>query len=146
MEIQTTRFGALAMESEDLLRFPSGLMGMEECRHWVLLQDAENDAVAWLQSAERPEIAVAVVSPRRFVPDYRIRVARMEIEPLELVEMRLAEVLVIVGRTDRSITLNLRAPLLVNLARRLGRQVITNGDLPIRYELGGGQVALKKSA
>jgi flagellar assembly factor FliW len=53
---------------------------------------------------------------------------------------------VIVGRTDRSVTLNLRAPLLVNVARRLGRQVITNGDLPIRHELMPGQAAWKKSA
>ena len=146
MEIQTTRFGPLTIESEDLLYFPAGLMGMEECRRWVLLQDVHSDAMAWLQSAERAEIAVAVVSPRRFVPDYRIRVARPEIEPLELGDVRWAEVLVIVGRTDRSITLNLRAPLLVNLARRLGRQVITNGDLPIRYELAHGLVGLKKSA
>jgi flagellar assembly factor FliW len=73
-------------------------------------------------------------------------VARAEIEPLELGSIGLAEVLVIVGRTDRSITLNLKAPLLVNLSKRIGRQVLTNGDLPIRYELGGGQVTWKKIA
>lgn len=146
MEIHSTRFGPLEIDPQDLLRFPAGLMGLEECRDWLLLDDAQNDAVAWLQSAQRPEVAVAVVSPRRFVPDYRIRVARPEIEPLGLDDVRVAEVLVVVGRTDRAVTLNLKAPLLVNLARRVGRQVVTNGNLPVRHELSRGQLALKKSA
>jgi len=146
MEIRSTRFGQFEIESDDLLRFPAGLLGLEDCREWILLDDGQNDAVAWLQSVQRPEVAVAVVSPRRFVPDYRIRVARPEIEPLELQDVRMAEVLVIVGRTDRAVTLNLKAPLLLNPARRLGRQVVTNGNLPIRHELNREQLALKKSA
>jgi flagellar assembly factor FliW len=146
MEIHSSRFGSLHIDSGDVLHFPAGLLGLEQCRDWVLLDDAQNDAVAWLQSVERPEVALAVVSPRRFVPNYRIRVARPEIAPLSLDDVRSAEVLVIVGRTDRTVTLNLKAPLLVNPARRLGRQVITNGNLPIRHELNPGQLALKRSA
>jgi flagellar assembly factor FliW len=146
MEIHSSRFGTLHLDSDDVLRFPAGLLGLEHCREWVLLDDGQNDAVAWLQSVECPEVALAVVSPRRFVPDYRIRVARPEIEPLDFDDVRSAEVLVIVGRTDRAVTLNLKAPLLVNPARRLGRQVITNGNLPIRHELNNGQLALKRSA
>lgn len=146
MDIQSTRFGSLSVDAEDLLEFPAGLFGLEECRQWVLLQDGQNDALAWLQSSQRPEIALAVVSPRRFVRDYQIRVARPEIEPLGLSDASMAEVLVVVGRTDRSITLNLKAPLLLNPARRVGRQVVTNGNQPIRYELTAHATCLKKSA
>jgi flagellar assembly factor FliW len=80
------------------------------------------------------------------VPDYRIRIARAEIEPLGLAATNSAEVLVIVGRNERGVTLNLKAPLLINLETRRGRQVVTNGNLPVRYELKAGQIALKKSA
>jgi flagellar assembly factor FliW len=146
MRFETTRFGWLDFEADDVLLFPEGLLGMEECRQWLLLQEAQNDAMAWLQSLDRSEIALAVVSPRRFVPDYRIRVARSELTPLEIDELRGADILVIVGRTDRSVTLNLKAPLVLNASLRRGRQVITNGELPIRHELRSGQVALKKSA
>ncbi len=146
MEISTTRFGPVRIEPDDILHFPAGLLGMEDCRQWVVLGDRQNDVVAWLQSVERPRIALAVVSPRRFVPDFRMRVARAELEPLELAEVSASEVLVIVGRTDRSITLNLKAPLVINPARRIGRQVVTNGDLPVAYEIRSGQAALRKSA
>ncbi len=76
MQVQTTRFGTVEMRAEDVLLFPNGLLGMEDCRQWVLLADAQNDALGWLQSLTRAEVALAVVSPRRYVPDYQLRVSR----------------------------------------------------------------------
>jgi flagellar assembly factor FliW len=146
MKINTTRFGSVEVEPEDVLDFPAGLLGLEDCRQWVLLADAENDALGWLQCASRSEFAFAVVCPRRFVPDYQVRVSRGELTPLDLSDVRQAQVLVIVGKGDHGITLNLKAPLVINLERRLGRQVITNGDAPVAYDLAAQRVQLRKSA
>jgi flagellar assembly factor FliW len=146
MKINTTRFGALEMQPEDVLHFPGGMLGLEDCRDWVLLADAENDALGWLQSVTHSEIALAVVSPRRFVPDYQVRVSRLELEALEMTDLREAQVLSIVGKNDRGITLNLKAPVVINLQRRLGRQVITNGDLPIQHTLTSEAAPLRRSA
>lgn len=135
VKIDTTRFGDLAIQDEHLLSFPAGLLGLEECRQWVLLADTSNDAMGWLQSADRAEIAMAVVSPRRFVPDYQVRVARREIEAIDADDPTQSQVLVIVGKNDRSVTLNLKAPLLLNMERQVGRQVIVTNDLPVQFEL-----------
>lgn len=146
MDVPTTRFGPVEVEPDDVIRFPEGLLGLEECRDWVLLADANNDAVAWMQSVDRADVALAVVSPRRFVPSYQMRVARRELVPLMLEHVRAARVLVIVSREERSFTLNLKAPIVVNLQRRLARQVMTNGPLAVRHELGVAHPALKRSA
>jgi flagellar assembly factor FliW len=146
MQIRTTRFGALDIETEDIIHFPTGLLGLEDCRHWVLLADAQNSALGWLQCTSRPEVALAVVSPRRFVPHYQFRVFRSELVPLELSDVRDAQVLTIVGKNERSITLNLKAPVVINLQRRLGRQVVANGDQPMQHELTSQPAPLKKSA
>ncbi len=146
MKINTTRFGALEMQPEDVLHFPGGMLGLEDCRDWVLLADAENDALGWLQSVSHSEVALAVVSPRRFVPEYQVRVSRLELEALEMTDLREAQVLSIVGKNDRGITLNLKAPVVINLQRRLGRQVITNGDLPIQHTLTSEPTTLRRSA
>jgi len=146
MKISTTRFGPVSVDAQDVIRFPEGLPGLPGCRDWVLLADEQNDAVAWLQSVNRWDVALAVVSPRRFVPDYQVRVARRELEPLKLEDATAVEVLVIAGRTQRSVTLNLKAPLVINVDRRLGRQVIANGSLPLRYELNEGTPALRRIA
>ncbi len=146
MEIQSTRFGRLEYAAEDVIEFPEGLPGLDDCRDWVLLADDRCDAVAWLQSLVRPEVALAVVSPRRFVPGFRLRVARQELEPLRLAALADAQALVVLGKSERGWTLNLKAPLVINLPRRVGRQVIANGDLPVQYELTGATVGLKKTA
>ena len=146
MEIPTTRFGPVDVGTDDVLRFPEGLLGLEECRDWVLLADSESDAVAWMQSVDRADIALAVVSPRRFVPGYQMRVARRELAPLEFDDVRAAQVLVIVARSEGSITLNLKAPIVINARRRLARQVVANGDLPLRHEIGTALPTLKRSA
>lgn len=146
MEVNTTRFGPLEVEAEDLILFPSGLMGLEDCRQWVLLTDAGNECLGWLQSATRPEVALAVVSPRRFVPQYQLRVPRSELEPLRLDEVRQAQVLVVLSKNGEAITLNLKAPLVINPERRLGRQVIANGDLAVQHTLESEPAPLRKSA
>jgi flagellar assembly factor FliW len=146
MKIDTTRFGCLDIAPDDLLQFPAGLLGLEDCHHWVLLADAEHSALGWLQSTLRPEIAFAVVCPRRFVPEYQVRVSRGELSPLCLTEVREAQVLSILGKNERGLTLNLKAPLVINLERRLGRQVITNGDQPIQYPLVSDSAPLRKTA
>jgi flagellar assembly factor FliW len=146
MHINTTRFGKLAFEADDVLRFPAGLFGLEECRDWVLLADTENPVVGWMQSTTRPEVAFAVVSPRRFVPRYQVRVGAGELAPLGLERIGEAQVLTIVGRNERCMTLNLKAPLVINLERRVGRQVVNNSEQPLQHELEPYPVELRKSA
>ncbi len=146
MEINTSRFGVLELQAEDIINFPTGLLGLETCREWILLADAHNDALGWLQSITRPEIALPVVSPRRFLPDYQVRVFRSELTPLELDDPHAAQVLVIVGKNDRSITFNLKAPLMINVERRVGRQVVHNGDQSVQFELMAETAPLRKSA
>ena len=70
MRINTQRFGRIDVDPNDVLTFQSGLPGLEDCREWALLADASNDALGWLQSTNQGDIALAVVSPRRFVPHY----------------------------------------------------------------------------
>jgi flagellar assembly factor FliW len=146
MLVKTTRFGTLEVDPADVLVFPAGLVGLEACREWVLLADAQNEALAWLQSATRPELALAVVSPRRFVLDYQLRVYRSELAPLALESLEQAQVLAIVSHGEQGVCLNLRAPLVINLPRRLGRQVIANGDVPLQYPLASHAASIRKSA
>lgn len=146
MRIHTTRFGRIDVEPADVLNFSSGLPGLEDCRQWALLADAANDALGWLQSVARGDVALAVVSPRRFVPDYQVRIPRSELSPLALADVRQAQVVVVVGRNGTSLTLNLKAPIVINLENRTGRQVVASGDLPLQFELGQERPPLKKSA
>jgi flagellar assembly factor FliW len=143
MNIVTTRFGTVAVDDADALTFVDGLIGMEQCRGWVLLADASNSALAWLQSLDRPDLALAVVSPRRFVPSYSVRVARRDVEPLSLVQPADAQVLVVVSQVDGALTLNLKAPLVIHLQERLGRQIVARDDHSVQHRLSSSAAVRK---
>ena len=133
MQIETTRFGQVQFEKTDVITFESGLIGMELCCRWVLLADANNLLLGWLQSLDRADVALAVVSPRRFVADYQVRVRAVDLEPLKLSAPEAAQVLVVVSKSGGSLAVNLKAPVVINLEQRTGRQIIAKDDHEVQH-------------
>ncbi len=135
MNINTSRFGPVTIDEGDVLTFVDGLIGMEQCRRWVLLADVQNDSLGWMQSLERPDVALAVVCPQRFVPEYRVHVSRRDVLPLGLSASEEAQVLVIVSQSSGALALNLKAPLVIHLEKRLGRQIVARDDHAVQHRL-----------
>lgn len=135
MDVLTSRFGTLQVSSADILLFEQGLIGLPDSRQWIVLADAQNSALGWMQSVDEPQIAVGVVSPRRFVADYQLRLEKQDLEPLGLASLRDAQVVVIVSRHPEGLSLNLQAPLVINVEDRRGRQVVARDPLPVRLML-----------
>lgn len=144
--IATSRFGRIDIDPGDVIHFPQGLMGMEDCHDWVLLADSQNDHLHWLQSTQQPEVALAVVNPRRFVTDYKVRVTTRALAPLGLDEVRHAHVVVVLAKHQDTVTLNLRAPLVIHPQARLGCQIVTKDPQPIQYVVQAPATVLKKIA
>jgi flagellar assembly factor FliW len=137
MRIETQRFGTLQVDERELFLFPQGLIGLETLRQWVLVPDPENPAVAWLQSASRGDRALAMISPRVFVPHYRVHITSRSLEVLQLRQDHRTYVLTTLSGTPGAVTTNLRAPVIMNLDRRLGCQVVTGDDQPVQHVLPG---------
>jgi len=57
-----------------------------------------------------------------------------------------AFVLVVLSQSESSLTINLRAPIVLNLDRRIGRQLVTSTEEPIQMAITGESAALRKSA
>ncbi len=150
MDVFTTRFGVLSVQPQDEILFENGLIGLEDCRRWVVLTDSNNPSLGWLQNLEQGHIAVGIVSPRRFVPEYQLRVDRTDLRTLGLATIRDAEVVVIASRQANGqpshLTLNLRAPLVINVEKRLGCQVIAKDEHPVQYPLDLQNLQLRRSA
>ncbi|MFN7730593.1 MAG: flagellar assembly protein FliW [Pirellula sp.] len=135
MQIQSTRFGKLEVSHADLLLMPNGLIGFETCRHWVLLATEDTEEVAWLQSVALPSVALPVISPRRFLPNYRLHVHRRDLELLQLHSRDQVFVLSVVSRHDNTLTTNLKSPIILNSTRRLALQVVVSDDQPLAQPL-----------
>lgn len=146
MLIQTTRFGELEIDPLDVLLFPSGLIGFDEARHFVLLADERQPAITWLQSVSDPHLAFLAVSPRRFVRDYRLRVAQADLAQILQEEGDETFVLTLASKHEKGFTLNLKAPLVINPVRRTGKQILTIDEQPIQFALPSMTRSLRKTA
>lgn len=135
MDFATARFGKLSVMSHDMLLFEQGMIGLRHCRRWVVLADLQNPDLGWLQSVDDPDVALAVVSPRRYVPDYQLRIDRQELQQLQLASMHDAQVVAILSLHSEGLAINLRAPLVINVEARRGRQVVSKDPLPTRMFL-----------
>lgn len=131
MKVQTSRFGEIETRKEDIIVFPNGLIGFESLRQWIILPDPENDDVAWFQSLSEARIALPVVSPRKFVEDYKVSVTKRQLATLHTRNADRVFVLSVISKSGKTITMNLRSPIIVNLTQRLGCQVISADRLPI---------------
>lgn len=114
--IASTRLGPVDVPETDVLDVPGGFAGLPGTR-WAIVRPERSAPFAWLQSAEAPEVALPVVSPWAFFPDFAVDVPDAETERLGLSDADAAdaEVLVVVRAAPRpeDCHANLRAPVLV---------------------------------
>ena len=146
MDISTSRFGALTISMNETICFPSGLIGLEDCRSWVLLSEQPGDRFIWLQSTQQAEIALPLVDPRTFVPDFTLQVEESDWTPLGRRENDLVQVLVALGQSHGGLVLNLLAPVVINCERRIGRQVFNHADAQVNYRLDTFSASLQRTA
>jgi len=139
VNIITTRFGLVQAPETEIIRIPDGLVGFRAFTQFVMLPDPVAAGLTWLQSVTAPELAFGLIAPPLAIPDYRAELRPGDRSALELDEERSALTYVILNRGEGGgLTVNLQGPLVFNLARRLGRQlVLTSSRYAVRYPLPG---------
>jgi flagellar assembly factor FliW len=130
MNISSQRFGALEVPEEQVLHFSEGIIGFPNERAFVLIPHNATGFLAWLQSVGSPAIALPVVSAHAFgskYPDVDIAPA---VTSLGLGEDSddVALMVVLSAPQGQPATVNLLAPILVNVTTRRGAQVILDGS------------------
>ena len=144
--IQSTRFGTLEIPAENVVEFPTGLIGLGGCRYALVARD-EDSAFAWLHSVDDPSLALPVTNPYQFFADYEVELSDDEAERIGITEDDPTSVWVTVraGETLEEFTANLRAPILIRAGR--GYQVINEaGELPVRAPLFDAEMVAQQVA
>lgn len=138
MLIQTSRFGPVTLHDEDVIEFPEGILGFNDLRQFVLLDDPNDEIFAWLQSCEVPQIAFPVLEPELFSQTYQVVLTKHDLESLGLntqeKQHRIRSFSIITIPEDPTqMTANLKAPVVINIEKRLARQIVLqDNNLAIR--------------
>jgi flagellar assembly factor FliW len=123
--LETTELETLAVQSDNILHLPLGLLGFERIKRYVLLENPHEAPFRWLQVLDDPSLAFLVLPPTLIFPDYAPDLATADVEFLELSCPEDAMLFNIVTlRSKNRATVNLKAPIVVNHCSLVGKQVV----------------------
>ena len=146
VQVETTRFGTIEVNDEEIVVFPDGLPGFRGQRRMVLvgagdLLGVENGqghhTLYWLQDVHDPELAFLTTVPWVAYPEYDIDIDSelvADASPDDICVL----VMVTIRRDGESarLTTNLLAPIVIDSARRIGQQIILqDSEWPLQAPL-----------
>ena len=115
LNIDSSRFGQLEIDSGSVLEFPEGLIGLGGSRYALIAADPDAPFV-WLQSLDDPSLALPLTNPHRFFADFAVEVIDEDAERLGFDAANAMDVYVTVRAAPalEDFTANLKAPILVS--------------------------------
>lgn len=140
MEADTRLFGKIDIAEDKILTLAGGIIGFPQLTHFTLIYDKEKgddrNTILWLQSMDEPKFALPVIVPNVIIPDYNPVVNDELLAPLDPLTDENTYVLVTVKvpKDIKQMTVNLKAPIIINTDTRVGAQLIVeNEDYEVRY-------------
>jgi len=134
-QITTKRFGNIPANEEHFIRFKDGMIGMSVLKQYILVESSSYPLILWLQSCQDPGIAFPVMEPAFFKRDYKIHMTDADKACLKIEEgdrIKFFVVMTIPGNLE-DMTVNLKAPVAINLDKGTATQVILQDkDLLVR--------------
>jgi len=126
MKLFNHQFGELEIEEKHLLNFPDGLIGFEQNRQFIIVDDENSEPFRWLVSAEDSDLSFPLIDPSLIVGGYG---AKLE----GSADVTMFVVAALSERPEDS-TVNLRSPIIIENKTGTGRQIVIEDEgLSMQY-------------
>lgn len=140
MEIETSRFGTIEVQEDEVIVFPRGIPGFSMNKRFFLIPHREGSPFIWLQCVDDPDLAFVTVEPLMACRDYSFVLPDGVQEELRIAHEDQLMVLgiVTIPRDDPdAMTVNLLGPIVINTDERIACQHILDPAVyPVRHPLG----------
>lgn len=131
MKISTKYFGDVEFEKEQMILFPKGIPAFENEKSFLILDDNEPESpFRWLQSVNSPSLVFAILNPFLIKQDYDFEISDHILKEIEVEEPSDMDIYSVVVIPDdfKKMSMNLKAPIIINPKTRQGIQVILDTD------------------
>lgn len=136
MLLKTRLFGEINVKDEEVIHFTKPILGFDDCRQYLLMENESIFPTFWLQSVNDPNLAFPVISPFSVDENYSINLQDLDLDDIRLnsIDDALVLTLMVVPQTISSIRTNLRAPIIYNPEKKVAKQLILYDEkYPIHY-------------
>ena len=129
MRLKTSQFGEIEFDENLIINFPEGIIGFEYLKKFIIIDDEDTRPFRWLVSVEEPEIGFALLELAFVVENCD---ERFELDPSRYVLFGI----VTLSKDISRVTINLKAPVLIDKVKNEGRQIIVDSEeYPIAHPL-----------
>lgn len=140
MKAKTRLFGEIDIAEDKIIKMEQGIIGFPNMKNFTLIYDlekGEKDAIKWFQSMDEPEFAMPVMEPQLLVEDYNPSVSEEVWNTLGDItpENSLILATVTIPSEIEKISINLKAPIIINMDTKKANQIIVEDDYPVKYEI-----------
>ena len=141
MKAVTRLFGTIDVADDKIITMERGMIGFPNLTHFALIFDEEKKEkkfkIMWLQSMDDGDVAFPVADPIQIKEDYKPLVNEELIAPLgEMTEDNTyILVTVTVPKKVEDFSVNLKAPIVINMDTNKGAQIITEDDYPVKFRV-----------
>jgi len=132
---ESSRFGPLEVTADSVIEFPSGLIGFPSAKRFIMVE--HKAPFSWIQSLEEPTLAFVVVDGFEFGRSLELKPPHNDPVVEFNTEDEYAILLIVTVRPDpKQTTVNLKAPLFINIKNKRGTQAIYDDPrYSVRYPL-----------
>lgn len=138
MRVNTRLFGEIEVADDKIIHLDTGIVGFPDLKNFTLIFDSDNKdntSIMWFQSLDEPQFAMPVLSPTDICPTYNPSVNDELLTPLGDLNEDNVFVLVTVKvpKNIEGMTINLKAPIIINTDNMKGGQLIVEDDEQVRF-------------
>ncbi|TCP26031.1 flagellar assembly factor FliW [Scopulibacillus darangshiensis] len=138
MNIETKYFGGQEIEEKEIFEFTGGVPGFLDEKEFILQPLADDSPFQVLQSVNNTDIAFVIAPLFFFTKEFDFSIPEAVVEQLgiEAEEDIVVYAIVTIKDPFSQSTVNLRAPILLNVKTYRGKQlVLDQGNYDIRYPI-----------
>ena len=132
MEINSKLFGSIEYTQENLINFEEGLIGIPEKKRFILIEKEDFKPFSYLQSVDDGAFILVVINPMLVVKEYKFSIYKDDLNAIGLSENDTESfsllAIVILSNHVENVTVNLRAPILINIHTKAAKQVLLQND------------------
>ena len=130
MNLETFNYGTISYNEENIVVFEKPLLGFNNLKKFVLVEIEQNSMFNLLQSIEEKAVGFIVLSPFSVRQDYEIELDEATIKELEIESHEDVAIMttVTLNEVAEKTTTNLKAPIIINIKNKKGKQIILNND------------------
>ena len=136
MKIETSQFGTIQIPEEKIITMPAGMPGFPGRRRFIILEREETRPFCWYQCVDDPGLALVIMNPYLFKPDYSVdlkpALKEMSWEDDGEDSLKLYVVVNASEGVPEKITANLIGPLVINSRRHEAVQMVIH-DCPYSH-------------